>query len=117
MKRELVAWLDTIHWDLWATYTFRYDASKNAARRAVERYMTRLRSTAKQLHYIAVIEDTGTNNHVHSLISGTKQCEYAQNLWFRSNGIAKVRRYSLGGGATSYLCKHIHLPTTEWWID
>ena len=115
-KQAMKKWLESMDWDLWATLTFRYNASKPAVRRAVERYMIKLRPTSSKLDYIVVVEDTGTNNHVHALIRGTSQASNAQALWNSTNGLAKVRRYSRGGGAAGYVCKHLHLPTTDWWI-
>lgn len=106
-RREAMSrWLRGFRWSFFATPTFRWPVSEQAARRAVADWLAPLGPKV----YAAVAVERGRLEgglHAHVLLGGLPRragAEVALQLGWRRGRIA-VERYRGRGGAACYLCK------------
>ena len=100
-------WLESLPWNHFATLTFKYDTSSDAAVREFNRWVRRLEQRAQgRLGYFRVIEaGSGRLLYLHVLIGGTQGLGVSSVKASWQNGMSEVVVYKPHGGATRYVCK------------
>lgn len=115
-KLQREAWImELAPWEVTATFTFRWEASLDSARRCYERWMRRKLS---RLSYFYSIEENPSRDghHVHSLWAGCRGVyrKEAWASWFERYGRARIEPARKVGDCADYAAKYLCKPNA-WW--
>jgi len=115
-------WLNSYPWDMWATFTFRYNVKDTInAKKYFKRFVADVFfKQGRNISYFAGVEyHKNGGTHIHALLGRTSGCRYKDigQLWFKRYGYAYVEQYRPALGARYYLTKYIAKDLSDYDIN
>lgn len=109
-------WLDSLaRWEVFATLTFRWEASSWSAQRAYEKFMAR---HCPDVSYFYALEENPSRDghHVHAIWHGTLGLhrKKAWKSWFTRYGRARIEPVRGKESVQSYCAKYV-CKERVWW--